>query len=157
MTNLAKGVIAIKKDVAAGGIIAAFALGFGAIAWNYSFGSASHMGPGFFPLILSGILGCLGLAVAAKGIVEPGEPMIFVAPVRLLCVLVTPLAFGLLVRPAGFLIAVMATAFLGTLASPEMRMRTRLIVACTLAILTTAVFIRGLGLPLPVFGRWLAF
>lgn len=155
MTVLASGTITIKKDVVAGGFITAFAIGFGVIAWNYSFGNASQMGPGFFPLILSAILGCLGLAVAIKGIIGPGEQMTFVAPVRLLCVLASPLLFGLLVNPAGFLIAVTVTAFVGTLAAPEMRMLTRLIVSCVLAVLATAVFIWGLGLPLPALGRWL--
>ncbi|MDX1010197.1 tripartite tricarboxylate transporter TctB family protein [Sinorhizobium medicae] len=154
MTDLASGTITIKKDVVAGVFIAAFAIGFGAIAWNYSFGNVSQMGPGFFPLILSAVLGCLGLAVAVRGIFSSAEQMTFVAPIRLLFVLASPLLFGVLVRPAGFLLAVTATAFVGTLAAPGMRILTRLIVSGVLAVLATAVFIWGLGLPLAAFGRW---
>ncbi|WP_457663340.1 tripartite tricarboxylate transporter TctB family protein [Sinorhizobium medicae] len=90
MTDLASGTITIKKDVVAGVFIAAFAIGFGAIAWNYSFGNVSQMGPGFFPLILSAVLGCLGLAVAVRGIFSSAEQMTFVAPIRLLFVLASP-------------------------------------------------------------------
>ncbi|MGZ2444204.1 hypothetical protein [Sinorhizobium medicae] len=49
MTDLASGTITIKKDVVAGVFIAAFAIGFGAIAWNYSFGNVSQNGAGIFP------------------------------------------------------------------------------------------------------------
>ena len=102
MAELDKGTIAIRKDVVAGGVITAFAIGFGAISWGYPFGTPTQMGPGFFPLLLSGLLACLGLAVSVQGLVASSEPMVIVSPLRLLCVLATPLIFGLLARPTGF-------------------------------------------------------
>ena len=155
MAELDKATIAISKDIVAGGIITAFAVGFGALAWGYPFGAPTQMGPGFFPLLLAGLLACLGLGVTVQGLLVPAEPMALVSPLRLVCVLATPLIFGVLVRPLGFLPAVLIAAFVGTLAARGMSFATRLSVSAALAVLTTAVFVWGLGVPLQPLGRWL--
>lgn len=157
MTSTGNRTITLKKDLVAGCILFVFALGFGAVAWFYPFGNASQMGPGFFPLILAGMLACLGAAVAIQGAIRPGEPILVVRWTALVCALASPLMFGLLVRPAGFLPAVFVATFVGTLAASGMRVPARFATSAVLALLTTAVFIWGLGLPLPAFGRWLPF
>ncbi len=157
MTDTDSPTVRIRKDLVAGCLLMAFAAAFGGISWFYPFGNAAQMGPGFFPLILSGLLACLGLAVAVRGAVTPGEMMTVVRPTRFVCALVSPLVFGALVRPLGFLAAAAIAAFVGTLAASGMRMPVRLATSLALAVVTTAVFIWGLGLPLPAFARWMPF
>lgn len=157
MTGTKNGTLTLKKDLVAGCLLIVFAAGFGLISWSYPFGNPAQMGPGFFPLILSGLLACLGLVITIRGAVIHGEAMLLIRPIALICALAAPLAFGLLAQPAGFLPAVFVATFVGTLAASGMRLSVRLATSCVLALVTTAVFIWGLGLPLPPFGRWLPF
>ncbi|MCM2474387.1 tripartite tricarboxylate transporter TctB family protein [Rhizobium sp. CG5] len=157
MTDTDTPTVCVKKDLVAGSLLVAFAAAFGGISWFYPFGNAAQMGPGFFPLILSSLLACIGFAVAVRGAVTSGDVMTVVRPSRFVCALLTPLVFGVLVRPLGFLPASAIAAFVGTLAASGMRMPVRIATSFVLAIATTAIFIWGLGLPLPAFPRWMPF
>ncbi len=56
-----------SHDVIAGGIFIAIAAFFAAEGWRYDFGSAIQMGPGFFPVVLAGLLALFGLFVMVGG------------------------------------------------------------------------------------------
>jgi len=74
---------------------------------DYTFGSAARMGPGYFPLVLSGILVVLGLVSLARSFIAKGEPVgaIFWKP--LVLVLIGCAVFGLLLNPLGLPIALL--------------------------------------------------
>ena len=55
-------------DALAGLLFIAFGLLFGVQALGLELGTAFRMGPGYFPLVLSGILILLGLAIVASAI-----------------------------------------------------------------------------------------
>ncbi len=57
-----------NKDLLAGIMFIAIGVVFFVGAYNYSIGTASRMGPGYFPRILGGILAVLGVLVAAAGL-----------------------------------------------------------------------------------------
>ncbi len=59
------------KDLAAGAVFAAIGLAFMAGALTLDIGTAFKMGPGYFPLVLSGLLVLLGLIVMAKSVNMP--------------------------------------------------------------------------------------
>ena len=40
---------------------------------DYDMGTAARMGPGYFPVVLGGVLALLGLAILGRGLLEPGE------------------------------------------------------------------------------------
>ena len=149
--------IPVNKDVVAGAIFLAFAIGFGVVSTAYPMGTAAQMGPGYYPLVLSGVLGLLGLVVALASWRKPAQKMIVVRPTVLICVLAAPLLFAVALRPLGFIPAVILTSLLATMAAPRMSWMARGLTAIGLALGCTAIFIWALGIPLPLFGSLLRF
>lgn len=149
--------IPVNKDIVAGAIFLAFAIGFGLVSTAYPMGSAAQMGPGYYPLLLSGVLGLLGIGIGAGGWRKPAERLVVVRPLPLICVLASPLLFAVTLRPLGFVPAVVLTALLATMAAPRMGLVARLLTALGMTLGCTAIFIWALGIPLPLFGALLRF
>lgn len=143
------------RDAAAGALFVAvggiFALG----ATRLNLGTAFQMGPGYFPLVLSMVLMGLGAAIAI-GSVNGGQA----AKMRLagrgaLVVVITPIIFGLTVRGLGLLPSIALISFLSIFASQHASLKRALLLAIGLTAFCVAIFHYGLGLPIPLFGRWL--
>lgn len=149
--------IPVNKDMVAGAIFVAFAIGFGVVSTAYPMGSAAQMGPGYYPLLLSGVLGLLGLFIGLAGWRKPAQQMVVVRLLALISVLVAPLLFAVTLRPLGFVPAVILTSLLATMAAPRMSWMARIVTAIGLALGCTAIFIWALGIPLPLLGTLLRF
>ena len=90
------------RDLIAGLIFVAFGLAFAGTALTYDLGSALRMGPGYFPLVLGGLLVLLGLAIAAEGCCAARDAPIGPIPWRgLLFLTAAVLVFGFFVRRLG--------------------------------------------------------
>jgi hypothetical protein len=145
-------------DASAGAIFVLFGLAFGAQALGLEIGTAFRMGPGYFPLLLSGVLLLLGILVIASAIrTSGGEGIGPIAWRGLLFILPAPIFFGLTVRGLGFVPAVFLTTLIAGLASQKMRLHWALLLAAGVTIFATLVFSYGLGLPFRRFGPWLSF
>jgi hypothetical protein len=142
-------------------LCAAFFVGFGVFFMVQSFsleiGTAVRMGPGYFPLVLSGVLILLGLAVLTQALRFEGEPVGAIAWRGMAFILPAPVFFGLTVRGLGFVPALFCTALIAAFASHRMRPGLALIIAAALTVFATAVFSYALGLPFRRFGPWLEF
>lgn len=139
-------------DVAAGLVFIAFGLFFGLNSLGLEFGTPLRMGPGFFPVVLSGLLLVLGAAVLVGGLRSAGEPVGRFALRGMLLILPAPVLFGLLVKPVGFVPALFAGTLLAAFAAPRMRIVPALALAAGLTVFATLVFVEGLGLPFRLFG-----
>ena len=117
-----------------------------------TFGTPARMGPGFFPVVLCAFLLVFAVVIIVQGLL-PGEwSAVQYAPLRSIAlVTLAPIAFGLLVRPAGMVIALFVTTLLAATARREGRLRTNLLIAAGLTVLCVAVFIYGVGLSVPLF------
>jgi len=62
-----------RRDFNAGLMFLAIGLGFGMYSLEYSLGTATRMGPGYFPLMLSIIVGVLGLIVLVMSFIPADE------------------------------------------------------------------------------------
>jgi putative tricarboxylic transport membrane protein len=62
--------------------------------------------------------------------------------------------FGFLVRRTGLVIALPLLVIISAWASDHFRWRPTLILAAGLTLFCVFVFLRGLGVPLPVWGSW---
>ena len=142
-----------KSDVGAGAIFIAIGLFFGLMTLSgLDIGTARRMGPGYFPIMLSGILILLGIAVAAKGLNQPDTPR-GPLPWRSLAVLLSvPVIFGLLIRPLGMAPVLLITTFITSFASRRMSVVAAILLSFGLVVFCVAVFNFGLGLPLRLFG-----
>jgi hypothetical protein len=56
-------------DLVAGGVFVVFGLAFAIGARGYELGTALDMGPGYYPLVLGGLLVILGVGVMVKGVI----------------------------------------------------------------------------------------
>lgn len=145
------------KDILTGLIFLGFAAAFGTAASGYQLGTAFRMGPGYFPLLLSGALGVLGVAILVKGVTAaasdtPIGPVPWRGAVLILGALI---AFGASVRGLGLVPAVFVAAFLSALASASNSPLAALAIATALTLLAVLIFHFGLGVSVPLFGSWL--
>jgi putative tricarboxylic transport membrane protein len=130
-------------------------LAIGAVAiWmaqDYPIGSALRMGPGYFPIVLSGIMVLFGIYELVLGIMK-SDPVKGNWSIRALIVL--PLAavlFGILMEHGGFIPALVVLVFASAASSNEFKFMEVLISAVVLTIGSVGLFIYGLGLPYPLF------
>jgi hypothetical protein len=144
-------------DVIAGALFIAFGLFFGLQAFNLDTGTALKMGPGYFPLVLSGILILLGLLIMFSAINKAGDAIGAYAWRGMLFILPAPVFFGLTVRGLGFVPSIFITTIIAAMASLKMKLPAALLLAIALTIFSTLVFSYGLGLPFRRFGPWLPF
>ena len=130
-------------------------LGIGAVAISsardYPMGSALRMGPGYFPIVLGGIMGLFGIYEMILGVMK-SDPVKGNWSIRALIVL--PLAavvFGIMMETVGFVPALIALIFVSAAASREFKFLEVLVSAVVITIASVGVFIYGLGLPYPLF------
>lgn len=148
-------IIRNPKDVLSGLLFIALGLLFGWQTQELPMGTAVRMGPGYFPLLLSALLGLLGLIILINGLRFPGEMPSGIAWRALLIITGALVSFGFGVRPLGFLPALGVSVFVSALASRLFTFRTALLNTAVMVVFAWAVFIKGLGLPLPLLGPWL--
>lgn len=143
------------KDVLAGLLFLAFA---GVFAWQTGelpMGTSVRMGPGYFPLVLSGLMGVLGLIVLINGLRFTGEAPSNIAWRGLVTLTVATAFFGFAMRPLGFLPTLAITVFACATASRKFHIVTALAITAVMTAFSWGVFIVGLGLPLQLLGPWL--
>ena len=142
------------KDVASGAIFAAVGLAYGTIALtSLPIGRALNMGPGYFPIVLSSMLVLLGAAIAGRGFARGSGTGFGAVPWRGLALLsAATVCFAAFVEQLGLFPAVLTTAFLASMANPQMGLLRGLIIAAAIAACCSFVFSYGLKLPLPVLG-----
>lgn len=143
------------RDFWTGLVYVAFGAVAVVLARGYGLGTTLRMGPGYFPTVLGAVLIGLGLISLARAWLREGGP---VGPIRLtglLAVCGATLAFGLLVRGAGLIVALPVLVVMSAYASAHFRWRPTLALAAGLTIFCVAVFLKGLGVPVPVVGPWL--
>jgi putative tricarboxylic transport membrane protein len=128
--------------------VGSLALWFGR---SYVFGTATRMGPGFLPTVLSWALVLIGafLSVRALALEGPAIERSLVRPQLL--VLLAIIVFGLLIERVGLAPTVLVVTVVAALASREMRWRETLFVAVGLAALCAGLFIYLLGQPLAIW------
>jgi hypothetical protein len=147
-------------DILAGVIFVAFGLAFAITSLRYELGTPLRMGPGYFPLVLGGILVLLSLLIVGKGFVSSSsdEGRLGSVPWRALLLIVAAVVFfGLTVRGLGIVPATAVTALLTALASYRTGILAALAIAAGLTVLCVLIFVLALQLRLPLIGPWLPF
>jgi hypothetical protein len=139
-----------NRDFWAGMMFAGTGAGAMFIARHYPFGTTLRMGPGYFPVVLSGILILFGVYVMLRGL-RKNEKIQGNWSLRALIVLpLSIVAFGILMDLAGFIPALAALVFISAASGREFRLVEVLLLTLFLGALSVAMFIWGLGLPYPL-------
>ena len=143
------------KDLGAGVIFIGIGLLFGVGATDLDLGTALRMGPGYFPLILAGLLVALGLAIVVSGLGHSAADRLRVPWRGLVLILAAPVLFGFTVRGLGLAPALALVALISAFASRRMSVALAVGLSLGLTAFCVLVFSFGLGLPLRLFGPWL--
>jgi hypothetical protein len=143
-----------RKDFYAGLLYVFFGASAFLIARDYNMGTAFRMGPAYFPTVLSVVLIAIGTASVIRAFVVPGPPVGKMALSGLLWITASVVIFGFLVRGAGLAVALPLLVVSSASASAKFRWLPTIIMAVGLTVFCVLVFLKGLGIPLPVIGPW---
>jgi Tripartite tricarboxylate transporter TctB family len=146
-----------RTNALCGALFVATGLFFFVQSLGLEIGTAFRMGPGYFPLVLSGILVLLGLIIAAQATRVQGEPIGPLAWRGMRLILPAPIIFALTVRGLGFVPAIFLTSMVASFASTRMTVGMAIILSVLLTAFSVIVFSYGLALPFERFGPWLRF
>lgn len=140
------------SDRIGGLVILTLGLAVVAQAQSYPFGTVSKMGPGFFPVVSGLALAFFGGLIAWKT-PDAGQakdeglknlrPAFFI--------FAGLLAWALLLRPTGLVIATVVMALLSAFAYPKPNPKRIAITVILLPIMGVVLFVYGLGMPLRAF------
>lgn len=135
-------------------------IGFASVAYwvgaAYRMGTADRMGPGYFPRVLAVLLFCVGAAAIARAFIIRGEPIGRLAIGPLVVVSIACVGFGWLLNRAGLFVALTFLMIVSASASMAFRLHGRAILGLVAVLAFCAlIFVKGLGIPMPIFGTWL--
>ena len=142
------------KDFWSGVMFLVFGLSAVVIGQDYEMGSAGRMGPGYFPVVLGGMLSLIGLVSVIRSFFHQGEGLGRFALKEAFLVLFAVFLFGLLVRQAGVIIAIVLMVMISSWASMKFRWSSALLLAIGATVFCVGVFVWALGVPLPILGTW---
>lgn len=139
-------------DILGGFLLIAIGLFAIYYAQRYNFGTMRQMGPGFFPVVLGGVLVGLGALIVLPALRRPGQPIVFNLR-TLALILGAVVTFGALLRPLGLPIATMVAVLLASMAERGFPWLGRLALSVVVALGVVAIFRLGLGMNVPVWPR----
>jgi hypothetical protein len=145
------------KDFWIGFIFLFFGLAAIIIGRDYAMGSAGRMGPAYFPSLLGALLSLVGLIGVIRSFVRVGEPVGKFHIKDIVLILLAVVLFGFLMRGAGLVPAALVLVLMSAYASPKFTWGPSLLLAIGLAVFAVVVFVKLLGLPMPILGPWLGF
>jgi len=152
-----RSVIRHPKDFWTGTIFLTLGTAAVVICQDYPMGSAGRMGPGYFPTVLGSLLTLIGLIGVARSFMHEGEPIGKFYIREIILILSAVILFGVLMRGAGLVPAVIVLILLSAYASPKFTWGPNLLLAIGFAAFGFLVFAKLLGLPMVAFGPWLGF
>lgn len=146
------------KDFKAGLLFLSFGIAAMVLSTKYQIGTSARMGPGYFPLVLGGVLTVLGLVVLL-GSLSKGEGTRKVRSFRVkpvVLVLSSVVAFGLLLQPLGLVLSTMVLIMTASMASDEFRKKEALLNTFALLAIVLIVFVYFLHFQIPVLPSFVA-
>jgi putative tricarboxylic transport membrane protein len=110
-------------------------------------GTVLQMGPGYFPLGLALILLGMGLCLVVKGLLTSEKPVGAFHLRPLFFILLSFIAFGVLVERAGLILAILAQVGISHFASDETKWQQSLVTGILLAAGSAVIFVWLLQIP----------
>ena len=139
------------KDFYAGLLFVAFGALAIFLGRSYPLGTAARMGPGYFPRLLGILLIVLGVALSLTALRGQGPPLPGWKWRPVSIVLLSVVAFGLVLTHAGLVLSTIGLIVVASTASREFRFKESLLSGALLAALSVGVFVIGLKLQLPIW------
>lgn len=146
-----------STDFWAGIIYIAFGVTALVAAHDYGMGTALKMGPGYFPTALAWVLTAIGVISAIRGLRGKGEPVSALSLRGIILIAGPIVLFASLLRATGLLVALPLLIITSAYASAHFNLVRTLLLAAGLTVFCSLVFIKGLGIPMPLLGTWFGY
>ncbi len=140
-----------NKDCLAGIVFMLFGVLAFVISRNYESGSLLDMGPGYFPRILSVLLGLLGASILFRGVKSRMVDGVSWAFLPLGILSLSMVLFGLLVERVGLVPSLAVLVLVSAAAGSEFKFREVLVLAAAVCLFAVVVFVWGLNMRFPLF------
>ncbi|MGI3211777.1 tripartite tricarboxylate transporter TctB family protein [Roseovarius tibetensis] len=141
-----------SKEVLAGGVSIAIGAGVVLAGMDYGLGTPRRMGPGFFPVVLGGLMAFVGLLILF-GAIRDRTPMPSIAWRPFIIMPCAIVAFALLLPRIGLGPAGMITVLIAGTAQGGLPSRGVVMLAVLLVPAVWLLFAQLLGVPVP-FAEW---
>ena len=126
------------KDLFAGMLLSPLAWPLSLSAATTPFGSASRMGPGYFPVLVGAVLIFIGLVVAARAPATQAERIGRIAIKPVFLVIGAIALFAACIETLGLALAILLVVIVGYLANPQPKWVELLILAVVLTVASWA-------------------
>ena len=148
-------VIRSPKDFWAGLLFIGLGILAISVGSRYALGTAARMGPGYFPRILGILLVVLGAIISMRGVRMDGEaiPKWHWRPT--IVVLASVVIYGILMGWLGMAISTVLLIIAASAASHEFRWKESVIAGFLLSALAVGVFVKALGVQIPIWPRFI--
>ncbi len=145
-----------NKDVLAGTLFLIVAAAFAYAASKLQMGTTLRMGPGYFPMLLSGLLAFLGALTLLNGLrtATPERTVQSLAWSRMLIICGAGLFFVVALSGLSFPLTVFFTVLATAAASRDFRLLPGIALAAAVTAGAWVIFAKLLGLPFQALGTW---
>jgi hypothetical protein len=142
------------KDFFLGLIFLGIAIWLVVHSYEYDFGTARQMGPGYLPWVLGVALGAFGVVLMGGSFLGAHEPAESLGLNPMLLVLGGVALFALLIRPAGLIVSILALVGVSGFAYRQRKVLPLILYGIALAVGCVLVFPVMLGQQIPILGTW---
>lgn len=143
-----------SSDLGAGILFVVIPLAFLIAGRNLEHGTLYNMGPGQFPRYVAVLALLIGLVLIGKGIMAENVALPRFAFRPLACVLASVAFFGFAIDTLGLALTAIFTVVLAGLAVSEPKWRHVAMLAVGMSVFVSLVFVKGLGLPIPLWPQF---
>jgi Tripartite tricarboxylate transporter TctB family len=118
---------------------------------NLTFGTASQMGPGFFPTWLNFLIIAIGVGVGVKALAVEGPPIERFQLRPILFIVAAIVIFGFLIQAVGLALSAVLMTFFAAYARRDVKVTETILLAAGLAVFSVILFIYALGQAVPAW------
>ncbi|MHA6729198.1 tripartite tricarboxylate transporter TctB family protein [Devosia sp. A369] len=141
----------ITEDMLAGGFFVLCAVAIFVFSRNLTLGNSFQPGAGYLPTGIAALLLVLGLIIAGPDLLDRTRGLAFTAPkMRPFLAVLGILAFGLLIKPLGFILAALVLITPAFAAYGRVRLLELALLSLVLVVACILIFIVGLGQRIPL-------
>ncbi len=145
------------RDLWAGLMFAVIGIIFMILSKQYSIGTSAKMGPGYFPMVLGGLMTLFGVIITLGAFSGKAE-VLKLSPVgwrEFILLLASVAVFAIALPRLGMVISVALLILISAVASHEFKLKDTLISIVVLVLLAYGMFVKGLELQFPVWPKFL--
>jgi hypothetical protein len=143
----------MNRNLVFAGVFLVISIAMGLNAYfGMKVGTMRVMGPGFFPVMLSVLLGFLSILVGLSALPADAPKIKFARPRSIVLVIIAPLIFAATIRWLGLVLAVFLTTFVVSFASRHSTIVRSLVLAVGFTVFCVLLFSYLLNLPIALWG-----